>query len=124
MGVVVLGVIVYVMFEFCFYYGKILFCVEVLIKVGVVCVVVVFKDNDLCVFGCGFKMFVDVGIEVIIGVLIDEVVWDLKGFFLKNDEGCLFVMFKFVMMLDGWIVMVIGESKWIIGFEVWCCVYV
>lgn len=43
----VCGVIVYVMFELCSYDGCILFCVDVLIVVGVVCVVVVVGDFNL-----------------------------------------------------------------------------
>lgn len=56
------------MLEFCLYYGKILFCVEVLIVVGIVMVVSVMIDFDLCVLGCGYVMLCVVGIMVIEGI--------------------------------------------------------
>lgn len=72
---------VYVMLEFCLYYGKIFLCVEVLIVVGIVCVVVVIIDFDLCVVGCGLVMLKVVGIEVIEGICKVEVDCDYVGFF-------------------------------------------
>lgn len=72
-GELVCGVIVYVMFEFCFYFGKMLFCVDVLVVVGVLCVVVVVSDLDLCVSGNGICRLCEVGIMVEIG-LMEEVV--------------------------------------------------
>lgn len=47
------GVIVYVILEFCSYYGCILFCVEGLKVVGVSKVIVVMVDLNLVVSGCG-----------------------------------------------------------------------
>lgn len=58
----------YVIFELCFYYGRILLCLLVLIEVGVKWVVIGMLDFNLRVVGCGVRMLEEVGVEVIIGV--------------------------------------------------------
>lgn len=49
------GVIVYVIFEFCCYYGCILFCFDLLIEYGIKKVFIGFCDLNLLVFGKGVK---------------------------------------------------------------------
>lgn len=69
-GSEVCGVIVYVILEFCVYYGCMLLCVLVLIEVGVLCVVVVMCDLFLKVDGGGFDLLCNVGIEVVEGLMV------------------------------------------------------
>lgn len=52
-GEKVRGVIVYVNLELCNYYGRILFCIDVLIVVGVVRVVIGMIDFNFLVVGVG-----------------------------------------------------------------------
>lgn len=70
MGECVCGVIVYVILEFCVYYGCMLLCVLVLIEVGIGCVVVVMCDLFLKVDGGGFDLLCVVGIDVVEGLMV------------------------------------------------------
>ncbi|NQY61032.1 MAG: bifunctional diaminohydroxyphosphoribosylaminopyrimidine deaminase/5-amino-6-(5-phosphoribosylamino)uracil reductase RibD [Cognatishimia sp.] len=116
-GAAALGATAYVTLEPCSHYGKTPPCAEALIKAGVARVVVALKDNDPRVSGRGLQMLTDAGIEVTTGVLAEQAAWDLKGFFLKTDEGRPFVTLKLAMTLDGRIATATGESKWITGPE-------
>lgn len=107
----------------CSYFGKILFCCELFIEKGVKCVVIVIFDCNLFVFGNGKRRLEEVRIEVMIGVFEVEVVLLNCYFFYYMKMKCFFVIIKIVMSLDGKIVIVIGESKWIIGEEVCVDVY-
>lgn len=127
----VCGVIVYVMLELCSYFGCILFCVDVLVCVGVVCVVVVIVDFNLLVVGQGLVCLQVVGIEVVCGLLEEEVCEINIGFLYCMCIGCLWVCMKSVVSLDGKIVLYNGVSQWIISQVVcddgyiWCvCVCV
>ena len=116
-GSAALGATAYVTLEPCSHYGKPPPCAEALIKAGVARVVVALVDNDPRVSGRGLKMLEDAGIDVTTGVLADEAAWDLKGFFLKTEEGRPFVTLKLAMTLDGRIATATGASKWITGPE-------
>lgn len=88
-GELVENVIVYVSLEFCNYYGRIFFCIEVLIKVKVKKVVVGMVDFNFIVFFKGIDRFREVGIEVVVGVEEDlckkfNEVFIYKMFFRKS----------------------------------------
>lgn len=95
---------VYVIFEFCSYFGCILFCVVVLVEVKVVCVVIVMIDLNLNVCGNGISILQEVGIEVVSEVMVVEVVVLNFGFIKCMFIGKFFVCVKLGISLDGKIV--------------------
>lgn len=60
--------------------------------------------------GCGFGMLCDVGIDVCCGLFVYEVGELNIGFVLWMMCGCLWVWMKIVVLFDGCIVLLFGES--------------
>ncbi|MEE2945118.1 MAG: bifunctional diaminohydroxyphosphoribosylaminopyrimidine deaminase/5-amino-6-(5-phosphoribosylamino)uracil reductase RibD [Pseudomonadota bacterium] len=111
------GATAYVTLEPCSHHGKTPPCCEALIAAQVARVVVALEDSDPRVSGRGFKMLRDAGIEVVEGVMAEEAARDLRGFFLKTEQGRPFVTLKLATTLDGRIATATGESQWITGPE-------
>lgn len=112
-GFYVKGVDIYVIFELCSYYGKILLCVELIINFGIKRVFVVMRDFNLFVVGRGISMIEKVGIEVKEGILVDQVEKLNEKFLYFMRIGFFYVILKVVVSFDGKIVISMGDSKWI-----------
>lgn len=111
------GATVYVTLEPCSHHGKTPPCSEALIEAGVARVVCALQDSDPRVSGRGFEMLRAAGIEVTVGVMVEEAARDLAGFFLRVEQGRPLVTLKLASSFDGRIATATGESKWITGPE-------
>lgn len=109
------GATAYVSLEPCAHQGKTPPCAQALIDAGVARVVSAVEDSDPRVAGQGFAMLRDAGIDVTTGVLMEQAIWDLSGFFLKTEQGRPFVTLKLASSFDGRIATETGHSKWITG---------
>ncbi len=111
------GATAYVSLEPCAHHGKTPPCAQALINAGVARVVSAVEDSDPRVAGQGFAMLREAGIEVTTGILMDQAIWDLSGFFLKTEQGRPFVTLKLASSFDGRIATETGHSKWITGLK-------
>ena len=111
------GATAYVTLEPCAHHGETPPCADALIAAGVARVVVALGDRDERVAGRGLERLRAAGIEVVTGVCAEEAAQDLKGFFLRVDEGRPFLTLKLAASLDGRIATATGESQWITGPE-------
>lgn len=90
-------------------------CTDVIIQSGITRVVSAIKDPNPMVFGKGFEMLQQAGIEVVHGLLQTEAA-QLNEVFIKcMSTGMPFVTLKAAMTLDGRIATASGASKWITG---------
>lgn len=111
----VAGATMYVTLEPCSHYGRTPPCAEAIIKKKIAKVVVGMPDPNPLVSGNGIKLLQDHGVEVVTGILSQEVE-KLNEIFIKFITTNLpFCIMKTAMTLDGKIATVTGESKWITG---------
>ncbi len=103
----------YVTLEPCCHYGKTPPCTDIIIEKGITKVVVGLLDPNPLVSGKGISLLKNAGIEVVTGVLEDEIK-ELNKVFLKYIKTKRpYVLMKTAMTLDGKIASHIGDSKWI-----------
>lgn len=103
----------YVTLEPCAHFGKTPPCANALIKKGIKKVVIGMKDPNPMVSGKGISLLEAGGIEVVVGVMADEIK-RLNEIFIKYiTTKRPFCILKTAMTLDGKIATVTGESKWI-----------
>ncbi|RKD29549.1 bifunctional diaminohydroxyphosphoribosylaminopyrimidine deaminase/5-amino-6-(5-phosphoribosylamino)uracil reductase RibD [Thermohalobacter berrensis] len=107
------GATMYVTLEPCSHYGKTPPCAKAIVEKGIKKVVIGMKDPNPLVAGKGIKILENNGIEVVAGVLEDEIK-KLNEIFIKyittNKPFCIM---KTAMTLDGKIAAKTGDSKWI-----------
>ncbi|MGZ4958319.1 MAG: bifunctional diaminohydroxyphosphoribosylaminopyrimidine deaminase/5-amino-6-(5-phosphoribosylamino)uracil reductase RibD [Methylomonas sp.] len=111
------GATAYVTLEPCSHYGKTGPCCDALIEAGISRVVVAMQDPNPLVSGRGLQKMRDAGIEVVCGVLEQEVAKLNRGFFKRMTEGLPWIRSKLAMSLDGRTAMATGESQWITSTE-------
>ncbi|WP_446898800.1 bifunctional diaminohydroxyphosphoribosylaminopyrimidine deaminase/5-amino-6-(5-phosphoribosylamino)uracil reductase RibD [Clostridium sp. LBM24168] len=111
------GADLYVTLEPCSHYGKTPPCAEAIIKSGIKKVIIGSLDPNPLVSGKGIEMLRDSNIEVITGVMEDEVVKMNEIFINYITRKIPFVIMKSAVTLDGKIATVSGQSKWITGEE-------
>ncbi|MBR7176197.1 MAG: bifunctional diaminohydroxyphosphoribosylaminopyrimidine deaminase/5-amino-6-(5-phosphoribosylamino)uracil reductase RibD [Bacteroidales bacterium] len=103
----------YVTLEPCCHHGKTPPCTDIIIEKGIKKVVVGILDPNPLVGGKGISILKDAEIDVVTGVLEDEIK-ELNKVFLKYIKTKRpYVLMKTAMTLDGKIASHTGDSKWI-----------
>lgn len=107
------GATMYVTLEPCSHYGKTPPCAKAIVEKGIAKVVVGMTDPNPLVAGKGIEILKDNGIEVVNGVLEEEVK-KLNEIFIKYIiTKTPFCILKTAMTFDGKIATVTGDTKWI-----------
>jgi diaminohydroxyphosphoribosylaminopyrimidine deaminase/5-amino-6-(5-phosphoribosylamino)uracil reductase len=109
------GATLYVSLEPCNHFGETPPCTEAIIAAGLARVVVAVGDPDPRVSGGGLARLRQAGIEVSVGVRMEEAAELNAGFFLRCMKGRPLFTLKMATSLDGRIATRTGESKWITG---------
>ncbi|MBN2898001.1 MAG: bifunctional diaminohydroxyphosphoribosylaminopyrimidine deaminase/5-amino-6-(5-phosphoribosylamino)uracil reductase RibD [Clostridia bacterium] len=107
------GCTLVVTLEPCSHFGKTPPCCERIAKEGITKVIVGMMDPNHLVAGRGIAYLKDWGIDVITGVLEDELQIVNEAFVHHITTKRPFVTMKTAMTLDGKIATVSGDSKWV-----------
>lgn len=109
------GACMYVTLEPCSHYGNTPPCAKAIIEKGISRVVIGLMDPNPLVAGRGRDMLIEQGIEVVTGVLEDELKYVNRVFlkYILSNEP--WVVSKSAMTLDGKIAAHTGDSKWVSG---------
>ena len=107
------GATLYVTLEPCCHHGKTPPCTDIIIEKGISKVFVGILDPNPLVDRKGISILRDAGIEVVTGVLEDEIKEFNKIFLKYIKTRRPYVLMKTAMTLDGKIASHTGDSKWI-----------
>lgn len=107
------GATLYVTLEPCCHHGKTPPCTDIIIEKGISKVFVGILDPNPLVDRKGISILRDAGIEVVTGVLEDEIKKLNKVFLKYIKTRRPYVLMKTAMTLDGKIASHTGDSKWI-----------
>jgi len=116
-GTAVADATLYTTLEPCDHEGRTGPCTEAVVAAGIRRVVVGVEDPDPNVSGRGVARLRDAGLEVVVGVLGDEVADDLTPYLHHRSTGRPFVVLKVAATLDGRTAAPDGTSRWITGAE-------
>lgn len=111
------GATMYVTLEPCCHTGKTPPCTDAVIEHRIAKVVVGLTDPNPLVAGKGIKKLRDAGIEVVAGVLEDELREQNRVFLKYITTRMPWVILKAAMTLDGKIAAHTGDSRWVTGEE-------
>lgn len=114
-GILAKGATAYVNLEPCCHYGRTPPCVNALVKAGIRKVVIALLDPDPRVSGKGVEGLRQAGIEVTVGVGMEEAAKSLAPYLHQRKLGRPFVVLKAAVSLDGKTAAVDGSSQWITG---------
>ena len=103
----------YVTLEPCAIHGRTPPCVDRVVESGIARVIIPSEDPNPATKGQGIKRLHDAGIKVEVGVLKEEARQMNIGFFVRHEEGRVWVTVKVGATLDGRIATASGESQWI-----------
>jgi diaminohydroxyphosphoribosylaminopyrimidine deaminase/5-amino-6-(5-phosphoribosylamino)uracil reductase len=103
--------------EPCNHYGTTPPCTDAIIDAGIAKVIVGVEDPDKRVTGTGIERLRDAGIEVVVGVIEDEILANDPGYFHHRATGRPEVTLKLAATLDGQVGAADGSSKWITSSE-------
>lgn len=111
------GSTVVVTLEPCSHTGRTGPCTEALIDAGVARVVIAVEDPDEKVGGRGVARLREAGVEVVVGVLAEQVEVQLSPYLKHRRTGMPWVVLKLAASLDGRTAAPDGTSQWITGDE-------
>lgn len=109
------GATVYVTLEPCSHTGKTPPCATALIEARPAQVVIGMQDPNPLVAGKGIQMLTDAGIDVISGIMQQQVEVLNPGFIKRMTQGLPFVRVKMATSMDGRSALSNGLSQWISG---------
>jgi diaminohydroxyphosphoribosylaminopyrimidine deaminase/5-amino-6-(5-phosphoribosylamino)uracil reductase len=112
------GATVYVTLEPCSHHGRTPPCADALIAAGVARVVTGIKDPDDRVSGSGHERIRQAGIEVVTGLLANEVRHELRGYLMRRINNRAYVTLKLAVSADGKIAAKAGQPTAVTGPEV------
>lgn len=112
-GESVVGATVYISLEPCSHHGKTPPCVDALIQAQVSRVVFAHLDPNPQVAGRGMRMLKQAGIDVTVGVLVDQALDVNPGFVSRMTRGIPYVWLKIAASLDAQTALINGDSQWI-----------
>ncbi|MDO9551679.1 bifunctional diaminohydroxyphosphoribosylaminopyrimidine deaminase/5-amino-6-(5-phosphoribosylamino)uracil reductase RibD [Rhodonellum sp.] len=104
---------VYVTLEPCAHWGKTPPCAHLLVEKQVKKVVIGAVDTNPLVGGKGIKILKDAGVEVITGVLEEELRFQNRRFFTFIEKQRPYVILKWAQSQDGFVARENFDSKWI-----------
>lgn len=108
---------VYVTLEPCVHFGRTAPCVNALIRAEVKRVCIGLEDPDPRVAGQGIKALRNAGIEVVVGLLENEISQQLAPYLHHRKTGLPFCILKSAVSIDGRTAAEDGESQWITTSE-------
>lgn len=111
------GATLYTTLEPCSHQGRTGPCTDALIDAGVERVVIAVEDPDPKVAGEGVRRLRDAGLEVTVGVRVEEVTRQLRPYLHHRRTGRPWVVLKLAASLDGRTAAPDGTSRWITGEE-------
>jgi len=103
----------YVTLEPCSHYGRTKPCVEAIIDVAPKRVVIAMPDPNPQIAGRGIAQLKAAGIEVRVGVLLQEAAWLNVGFVSRMLENKPWIWLKIASSMDGFTALEDGRSQWI-----------
>lgn len=110
------GATLYVTLEPCSHHGQTPPCADAIVKAGISRVVAGLEDPDPRVAGRGFAMLRAAGIEVVTGVMAEEVRWVTLGHILRVTQQRPFIQLKLALDANGQIAKGSnGAPTWVTG---------
>ncbi|HLS22094.1 MAG TPA: bifunctional diaminohydroxyphosphoribosylaminopyrimidine deaminase/5-amino-6-(5-phosphoribosylamino)uracil reductase RibD [Paenalcaligenes sp.] len=105
----------YVSLEPCSHHGRTRPCVDEIIRVRPKRVVIAMPDPNPQVSGRGIERLRAAGIEVVVGVLLEQAAWLNVGFVSRMLSGRPWLWLKIASSMDGYTALEDGRSQWITG---------
>ncbi len=113
-GASTVGATLYSTLEPCSHTGRTGPCTEAIISAGISTVVIGITDPDRNVAGTGITRLTDAGVQVVCGLLEDDISHQLRAYVHHRTTGRPYVVLKMATTLDARTVAPLGE-RWITG---------